>query len=259
MNEKLAVYYSFARSGGTLLNRCLGCINGNLVLSEVNPHGAVVPIDVQASDWMKLIDEPHLKTFKQLSYGEKIKRLNDIAHTKGSHLVVRDWDTINFLDGVDGFHSRASGVLEQRLYLSHVGFQCREIVFVRKAASVYESLARTIPQCKTMPVKEFGERYLQYACAVAQLPVFHFEDFCLQPVVLMHQICDVLQVNYSPRFINEFVEFQNCTGDNLMGPHSSSNRFKAIAPIPDRVQSSAYQAALKDPGCRKANELLGYA
>ena len=59
----LAVFYSFARSGGTLVNRCLGAIPGNLVLSEVNPHGAVVPVDVQARDWLGLLRPEESEAF----------------------------------------------------------------------------------------------------------------------------------------------------------------------------------------------------
>ena len=46
---EVSVYYCFARSGGTLINRCLGCIPGNLVLSEVNPMGSIATVESQAT------------------------------------------------------------------------------------------------------------------------------------------------------------------------------------------------------------------
>ena|GEM_PF-4627496 len=36
--ETLRIIHQLARSGGTLLNRCLGCMPGILMLSEIHPH-----------------------------------------------------------------------------------------------------------------------------------------------------------------------------------------------------------------------------
>jgi hypothetical protein len=44
---KIPVIYAYPRSGGTLVNRCLGSIPGNLILSEVNPLASVVPLPLK--------------------------------------------------------------------------------------------------------------------------------------------------------------------------------------------------------------------
>ena len=41
--------FCFLRSGGTLLNRCLGCLPNTIVLSEVNPLGGGTGAAVQAT------------------------------------------------------------------------------------------------------------------------------------------------------------------------------------------------------------------
>src|SRR5437867_3010551 len=115
---KVAVFYAFARSGGTLINRCLGCIPGNLVLSEVNPHGALVPMEVQARDWLGLIQSNATDEFCKVAYGEQVRRLAELASQRGDHLIIRDWSALNFLDRVFSYYTAASMVLEQDAYLS---------------------------------------------------------------------------------------------------------------------------------------------
>jgi hypothetical protein len=93
----LAVYYSFARSGGTLINRCLGAIPANLVLSEVNPHGAVVPVDAQAIEWIGLLRPDESEAFGRTGYGAQVRTLAEAAAARSQHLVVRDWTILNFM------------------------------------------------------------------------------------------------------------------------------------------------------------------
>ena len=87
MND-IAVFYCFARSGGTLINRCLGCIKDNLVLSEVNPHGALLPVETQALDWLKLVSSDQFKNFHDLNYGQKISSVSYTHLTLPTILLV---------------------------------------------------------------------------------------------------------------------------------------------------------------------------
>ena len=119
----LAVFYSFARSGGTLVNRCLGAIPGNLVLSEVNPHGALVPVEVQARDWLGLVGPGEFEILAGKGYGAKIRWLSEAAANQGRHLVVRDWPALNFLSGLFSEYFQPSLLLEQQLYLTRHGLE----------------------------------------------------------------------------------------------------------------------------------------
>lgn len=54
---KIPVIYAYPRSGEILVNRCLGSIPDNLILSEVNTLSAVSPIVYQAQHWLNLFTE----------------------------------------------------------------------------------------------------------------------------------------------------------------------------------------------------------
>ena len=255
----MSVFYSFARSGGTLVNRCLGAVKGNLVLSEVNPHGAQVPIEVQARDWLGLVKEEEFAAFGAQGYGAKIRSLADKAAARGQHLIIRDWTTLNFLRGLHFQYSDPSLVLEQEIYLARYGLVPRVAVLVRRAAAVYESIVRTFDHFRDLRVDDFGAAYGAYARAVAGYPIFQFERFCADPRGELRRLCDVLGAAYAESFLADFRSFDRCTGDNQLASPSRAGQSERIVSLPENRGTAAWRAAAADPDCRRADELFGYA
>lgn len=258
MSITIPVLYSFARSGGTLLNRCLGCIDGNVVLSEVNPHGSPVPIEVQVGQWFRLLPDESIKELAYKPYGEKIRLLAHIAEQQERKLIIRDWSTLNFLGNVFYNISFPSMVLEQELYLSRYGVNTRPTVFVRHAASVYESIIRTFAHLRNLTVQEFGVSYLAYAKAVANYPIYKLEHFCYNPLENLHKLCNYLQVNYDNSFLTKFSQFSSCTGDNTLSESSPSSKLEKIVPLKEHQESPSWLAASSDSNCQEVNWLFGY-
>jgi hypothetical protein len=256
---KIPIIYAFARSGGTLINRCLGCIPNNIVLSEVNPHASVVPLEVQAYDWFNLLSSHDFPVFKQKSYGEKIEWLLKVTHQQGRCIIIRDWPSLNFLERASNDIYIASGVLEQELYLWEYGLNGCPIVFTRRSADVYESLTRSFDQLQDLSVKDFGVCYLNYAQSVSAYPVFHYENFCHEPKKELKRICEVLGVNYNDSFITEFSTFDKCTGDNTLLKPSRGSKLDFIKPLKSNCESKAYIVASLDENCQQADKLFGYA
>jgi len=255
----LAVFYSFARSGGTLVNRCLGAIGGNYVLSEVNPHGALVSVEVQASEWLGLLRPEEVGAFGREGYGTKIGRLAEAAGMRGGHLVVRDWPTLNFLDRLFFDYFQPSLLLEQELYLARQGLAHRSAVITRRAPAVYESVVRTFDHLRDLTADKFGERYLAYARAVAGRPLIRFEEFCREPKREMQKLCGWLGVAYADSFLEGFRAFDRCTGDNRVAAASRGGRSERIEVLPENRHTPAWAAASQDAACRAADEIFGYA
>lgn len=259
LSVHLPIFYAFARSGGTLINRCLGSIPGNIVLSEVNPYYSVISVEKQAKDWFSLISDTEYESLLGHSYIHKVQHLAMAASASGKKLIIRDWVTVNFLADVLGnglFVS--SGLLEQEIYLTHYGFVTHPIVISRYSADVYDSVIRTFKQFQSLSVKDFGTAYLEYAKSVFQYPIFHYEDICREPETYIEKICKVLDINYDPSFQNTFFEFEACTGDTRQPQVSRGKYMKTIAPLSSNTDSEAYIAALQDENCKQADKLLGY-
>ena len=255
---EVSVYYCFARSGGTLINRCLGCVSGNLVLSEVNPMGSIATVESQARDWLGLVPVQEYEKFSNMAYGAKVSLLADAAIASKKRLILRDWSTLNFLDGIYWGYFFPSGVLEQDFYLERYGLQRNSAVVSRRAAGVYESLRRSFEHLRELSVDDFGSAYLAYAQAVSSFPVIHFEEFCDAPVPVFRRLCNTLHCNFSDEFVTAFSRFVNCTGDNNLVVTSRHGRAEEILPLEENRQTSAWQAAAKDDRCREADRLLGY-
>ncbi|MFE1747908.1 hypothetical protein [Coleofasciculus sp. H7-2] len=255
---KIPVIYSFARSGGTLINRCLGCISGNIILSEVNPHASLVPIEVQARDWFKLVSSGNFSDFSKKTYADKIRLLAEAARQQGSHLIIRDWTTINFLDRASDDIYAPSMLLEQELYLEQYGFNIYPVMLARRSADVYESLTRTFKHLRNLSIKEFGNCYLAYVQKVSTYPLFHYESFCLEPEKELKRMCDVLGVNYSDTFVTEFSKFTYCTGDNTLPKPSRGGQIGKITVMESNQGAESYIAATLDENCQQADRLLGY-
>jgi hypothetical protein len=255
---KIPIIYTFARSGGTLINRCLGCIPGNIVLSEVNPHASLVPIEVQARDWFKLVSSRNFSDFSKKIYADKIRLLAEAARQQDSHLIIRDWTTINFLNKASDDIYAPSMLLEQKIYLEKYGFNINPVVLVRRAADVYESLTRTFKHLRNFSIKEFGNCYLAYVHKISTYPLFQYENFCLNPQKELKRMCDILGVNYSDNFVTEFSKFTYCTGDNTLSNPSRGAQISKITVMKSNQGAESYIAASLDKNCQEADRLLGY-
>ncbi|MDJ0599742.1 MAG: sulfotransferase family protein [Crocosphaera sp.] len=255
---KISVIYAYPRSGGTLVNRCLGSIAGNLILSEVNPLASVVSLAEQAKNWLYLLSDEQLEEFSRKSYGEQIYFLATEAKSSNYHLIIRDWTAANFIDNpINDNMLTASFILEQDLYLSHYKLPYLPVAIVRRAADVYESMTRVFPHLDR-GIQAFGEAYVRYAQAVCNYPIFYYEKICQDPITQIQLICETLEINYAPNFINKFYYFENCTGDNTIQQSSRGKQLSKIQLFPSHTESKSYIIASDNKNCRQADRLLGY-
>lgn len=257
-SEEIPIFYCFARSGGTLLNQCLGVTPGNLVLSEVNPHVSCRPVEWQAHEWLGLLSAGELASFSRLPYAEKIRQLHDRARARGSRLILRDWCTVNFLACTAAAEIEPSGILEQPFYLSMAGLRPKAIVFTRRAATVYSSIRENFPQLKDLELAGFAAAYLAYARAVAGAPRFKLEEFTADPTGSMAAIAQRLGVPIESGFQKTYRSFQKCTGNNLIWPPPVSLQAESITPRVEQRRQATAATALIHPALSEADTLLGY-
>ena len=255
---KIPIIYAYPRSGGTLVNRCLGSMSGNLILSEVNPLASVVSVPQQTQKWLNLLGEEELDSFNHQPYGQQILILAKKAKESQQHLIIRDWVAANFIHNPSEENILTpSFFLEQTLYLTHYGLTDVPVAIIRRAADVYESITRTFPYLQ-LDVKAFGEGYVTYSEAVKDYPIFHYETLCQDPQTQIRLICETLDINYDADFINKFYQFNRCTGDNDPEKSSRAAQLREIKLFPSSLESQSYIEAQNDENCRRADQLLGY-
>ena len=255
----IPVLYSFARSGGTLVNQLLGVHPQCLVLSEVNPAASYKPVVEQATEWLGLVEPAEASAFAELPYDRQIAELSERAAKAGKRLVVRDWVTVNYLPRTAGEETVPSGHLEQELYLEHAGLQATPVVVTRKSGAVYRSIKDHFEHLGDLGPEAFGKAYLEYARAVAPYPKVKLEELRAKPAAAVPGLLRAFGVDesQSEAVLRKFHGFRNCTGNTTLQSKSESARAQRILP-PEANGAHDADLAAKYPDFAHADRLLGY-
>lgn len=254
----IPVIFSFARSGGTLVNQLLGVHPNCLILSEVNPAASVVPVAKQAVDWLNLIEATEVDQFHAFPYAQQVALLDKRAKSKGKMLIIRDWVTANYLTGAGADSVVASAILEQPIYLAHAGYSLRPLVVTRNAQSVYQSIRCTFPHLADLPVDVFSAAYLAYARVVSTFPRVSLEDLQTSPRETLVQILQKLELStdYIDMQLETFADFRMCTGNNTLAMPSATAHLRQIVPV--RSDAFAKSVPLNTEAFTEADRLMGY-
>ena len=102
-------------------------------------------------------------------------------------------------------------------------FELRSIVTVRNPIDSYLSL-REFGWLHFEPptFEEYCDRYLKFLTDYSRIRIFRYEDFVVDSLNVMQEICEHLKLEYTSKFVDEFFQF-NFSGD-------SGRRSEVIAP-----------------------------
>jgi hypothetical protein len=255
---RIPVLYSFARSGGTLVNQLLGVHPQCLVLSEVNPAASYKPVAEQAVEWLGLVEPAEAAAFAALPYARQIASLHERAAGKGKRLVVRDWVTVNFLPGVALADTEPSRQLEQEMYLERAGLEPVPLVVSRRSMAVYRSITHRFAHLGKLDMEAFAVSYLEYARRVAGFARVQLEALRSRPAAALGEILASLGLDDHDResLLASFHEFRRCTGNTTLQAAGGSADAKRVLP-PD--ESADVRDAQLPPAMAEADRLMGYA
>lgn len=253
----ITVMICFARSGGTVLNQCLGSLPNVVILSEVNPLGggdgkgdvSVTTVKDQAKHWYDI-------EIKSEGFADEILELEKVCTNKGKHLIVRDWSFVNF---VPWQHNNMNSpdsllILEELRGRSEL----KPFAFVRDSIDVWISRGAN-PEVET-----FFAEYLKYVKAIVKenIPMFKYEDFCKDPDHIIKKICDYTGIEYSDSYKN-YSSFTTVNGDVQRTSPSRGAKQSFIRTLPRKSLSREKMKRLNGVSpliddMREANRLLDY-
>jgi len=249
----VTVMLCFARSGGTLLNQCLGCLPNVVILSEINPLGggwgvrgkeSYTTVRSQAEHWYGI-------DLSSDDFAEGILELDKICQRHGKHLIVRDWSFVDF------FPHDANGFNPPNRFLTLDALRGRcdlhPFGFVRDAIDVWISRGTPDPE----------EFFLYYKCYVDALrsldvPIFKYEEFCRDPRKVIQCICECVRLEYSESFW-QYASFKKVNGDVQVKGGSRGMNQGNIAPLPRRLlDKDKIRVINSSEDMKEANRLLDY-
>jgi len=250
--DSIIVMLCFARSGGTLLAKCLNSLQKVVLLSEINPAindsegyaDSIRTVKNMSSRWYDI----ELRTE---GYVENICELNKMCSERGRTVVVRDWTVINFWPNRDNDYSPSCRL--DALDVLERNFNVIPFVFLRDAIDVFLSLG-------VRSVNDFFPHYLKYVKAVfdRKIRVFKYEEFCSTPVDTFRSICQYTNLEFSHSFLN-FQNVDHVTGDVAIKGGSRGGRKAVISVLPRKYRNKKNIAELD--GCvdmQEANRICGY-
>ncbi len=253
----IAVLRHLARSGGTMLTRCLGSMDRLVVLSEVHPRAMKHTNPAwQAQEWFGLISKPERAAFERpgASFVEFVTLVDQRARHKGKRLVLRDWSHIDYIGVPYAVPTRRPALLEA---LSPA-FEISTAVTVRHPLDQWQSLntldvirGALTPEAYLAGVRAFSEQ-------VAGEAFTRFEDFTRQPMVEARTLCERLDVPFDPSFMTRWHAYEKVTGDRKEHASRGSGR-REIKPLQRRACEPALLEQFRaSDDYRVSCELLGY-
>lgn len=250
-SKPIVVMLSYARSGGTLLNRCIASLSGTFVLSEMSVE-ALCPnscstIKDQAKEWYGL-------DLKSEGFVENINEIYEYCISKNLTLVIRDWTFGSFVPSKYN-NFKPSKSLATLGAISE-SFPVISFAFVRNAIDIWLSLNASP---RTFYDKNLEFLYEFTKCLIdKKIKLFRYEDFCNDPVQEMKKICNYTGINYSDLFLN-YTDFKNVTGDTDLPGHSRGIESGKIGLLPRRESYDLYLDEINSKTrANKINKILKY-
>jgi len=251
---EIAVLYSLPRSGGTLISRCLGAIEGNVLLSEVNPGNSVIAPLTQAFKWFSLLSEDEYNEFTKsgsYNYLQAIRLIHKRCKDTQQSLIVRDLSHIDYFGFP--FTTSPSGTSKQKDVLS-ADFNINAIALVRHPVDLYLSLTKLSFMKGFNKPELFLKAYKLYADMACDTGFIRYEDFCHTPIDSLKLICRCLKVNFEDT-TRSFARYNTITGDNM----AKSQVKRAIIKVIRRKRPNNIVALFeKNADYQSAIEMLGY-
>ena len=248
--KKIAIMECWARSGGTILHRCLSLLPNTIAYSEVNSV-VVCPtkcptIKDQSREWYGI--DLHSETFEG-----QVREVVNNPSTQNHHIIIRDWSYGSFVPlSFNNFQPENNlGTLQCLKKIC----KCKSFAFVRNAKDIWLSMS--------VSEKEFHDIKLEHLlCYTKQIimsgmPIFKYEDFCENPELVMRSICQYLEMEYSNTFLH-FYENYKTTGDIDTVKISRGSPLHKISILPRRDISDEKSVLLELSYADEVNALLGY-
>ena len=243
-----------ARSGGTLISKCLACMDGVVLLSEIHPLGTrqFNPI-AQARQWFDLLSSDDLARLVRagsVEFAAAIHLIEQRARERGRRLVLRDWSHLDFT-GVP-FVAPAYRLRTAEALRTH--FTLIQVCTVRHPLDQWLSLSRLAVVQGRLGLPQFLHGYRRFAEVAAGIGFHRYEDFVAAPAAVLEAMCRRLELAFDPGFATRWPDWDKITGDvgERQGRHE-------IRPAPRRpLPPGLLTACAANPDYRAALDLLGY-
>ena len=238
-------------TGGTVISKCLAVMPRVALVSEVNPLNRFAS-DFEPTNPLLLLERSYrdltLEEIKE-DFVSRMAQVAKICRNDGMDLVIRDHSHTDFCMG------EVARELNPICDFLADQYDLVSVVTVRHPLDSYLGLVAQGWHTQFTPstLAEYSRRYLAFLDRYRDLPLRRYEDFCTGPEAFMQELCELMELDYSPTFLERFGSVK-LSGDSGRGSTTE------IAPRPRRAIPEEVQRDLESSEMyAQLLEKLGYS
>lgn len=251
---RIRLLHQMARSGGTIICRCLATMENIVLLSEIHPLGVQMfnPLH-QAAQWYGLLNSRDLQMAHggSLNFVQAIRLIWTRCREQDKQLVLRDWSHLDYT-GVPFVRPVFRSLLAEALQSE---FELVRFSTVRHPLDQWLSLSRQDVFRKKLGPAKFLRGYNRFAASAAETGFIRYEDFTGDSDGELGRLCVALDLEFDPGYRKRWWNYTNITGDVLPGRAGDT-----IVTLPRQGMGEAEMARFCEfPEYGSALNRLGYA
>lgn len=208
LKPTVRILHNLARSGGTIISRCLGCMDGVALLSEIHPTRGLFDPAQQARDWYGI------KAPSGLGFVDTIAAIETECRARGLALVLRSWDYVDFMPNpwictTPPMRSMLAEALTSEL--ETLGYSVNSVRLIRAAAPTWASMQKFLHPEQMPSELDFYRGWASYTYSRDWRA--DYEGFVEHPYMTMSRLCDNLCLPFDKQFLAKWHGYRNVTGD----------------------------------------------
>lgn len=258
---RVGVLRHLARSGGTVISKCIGCMRGVALLSEVHPAEFLQhtrPL-LQAKIWHGLVTDDDVARWQaagRIDLGEALAMIAQRARDRGDALVLRDWSHLDYV-GVPYTVPRLGHALADALAGRA---DVSSIATVRHPVDQWLSLTRLGQVAERLTLPNYIRGVDAFSRWCAEHGFVRYEDFTHDPEPALRTICAGLGIEYDDGWRDRWSAYDKVTGDRPGEGNAGRGAARAeITPLERRAHDPALLEQFRsEPAYASICERLGY-
>ncbi len=230
----IRILHQMARSGGTVISRCIGAMRDVVLLSEIHPDAFhhYHPLS-QAADWYQLFSAEEVSEIVRVA--DPLNTIRIIAGRcaeLGQHLVIREWSHWDYIGTPycrPAFRSTLSEILAPH-------FELRRIATVRHPLDQWLSLTRLFPAMGELDLSKTMRGCRAFAKMADAVGFHRYEDFVADPDRGLSLICEQIKLPFDASYRNAWQTNDKVTGD--IHGNRAGDRIQVLPrqPVPDDLR-----------------------
>lgn len=259
LKPPVRMLHNLARSGATVIGRCLGCMSEVVLLSEIHqdvmsiyPH-YTHPI-TQALNWG--IITPQELEGKRLNIIDTITLIEEKCTSQNKKLVIRDFAYLDFI-GMPIVKPPSFKLMLAEILSND--FEVIQFAIVRHPLDQWLSMINSTPHFLRVPLDVYLRGYLEFSKQIRAFGFIRYEDFVNEPEKQMQYLCDKLRLRFDRTFVDRWSSYNKITGD-FDSKKSRGAGLHKIAKLPRRPMEDELKNQIRsNSNYHEAIKLLNYS